>query len=85
MHVGGCMTTQVQALVLATLVALAMATGVAIMFGGPPMAGRLWRFVWGQARRHATTFLRFLWRNHRREVLGFVAGVLVTLFFLGRL
>lgn len=78
------MATQVQGLVLATVVALAMAAGVATMIGGPPMAGRLWRYVWGLARRHATTFLRYLWRNHRRELLGFVAGVLVTLFFSGR-
>jgi hypothetical protein len=75
----------IQSLVLAILISLMMATGFATMIGGTPMVGRLWRSVGRFARRTLDNLLRWLWRNYHRELLGFVAGVLVTLFFLGRL
>jgi len=60
-------------------------TGLALLVGGPPAVGRVWRAIDRFLYRHLSHFIRSAWRQYWRQILSFVAGVLATLFFLGRL
>lgn len=72
-----------QVFVLAIAI-LATVAGFALMIGGPPAMRTVLLSISHAILHYATIFVRWAWQGYWRFIVGFAAGVFVTLYFMGR-